>query len=134
MMLTKIEWASALFCFLAACSSADAKLGTAQSAQATGDGGADGGGDGGASCTTPQGAAESYCFACGTTATCDGRSQICEHTSGGAPPGVDLYQCVAIPKSCASDPSCACVAPALGLVASECSASGGNLTAENPVP
>jgi hypothetical protein len=69
-------------------------------------------------------------LACGANATCDGRSQLCEHTTGGAPPGVDLYQCVAIPAACTGSVSCACVAAALQIPANRCAATSSGLTVE----
>jgi hypothetical protein len=41
-------------------------------------------------------------FVCGSVARCDGRSQVCEHVMGGAPPGVDFYECIPIPPACGS--------------------------------
>jgi hypothetical protein len=75
-------------------------------------------------------------FACGTAATCDGRSQVCEHVQGGAPPGgVDFYECIPIPAACDSEVSCACVTTALkGRGAGACSAAGSNLTVQIDVP
>jgi len=74
-------------------------------------------------------------FVCGSAATCDGRSQVCEHVQGGVPPGVDLYECIPIPAACDGDVSCACVTAALqGRGAGECSAIGSNLTVEIDVP
>jgi hypothetical protein len=74
-------------------------------------------------------------FACGSTATCDGRSQICEHVQGGAPPGVDIYDCLAVPAACQRNVSCACVGTALaGRGATTCAAASGNLTVQINVP
>jgi len=74
-------------------------------------------------------------FACGSVATCDGRSQVCEHVMGGAPPGVDFYDCIPIPPACGSDVSCGCVTTALkGRGAGECSEIAGNLTVAIDAP
>jgi len=73
-------------------------------------------------------------FACGSSA-CDAQSQVCEHVEGGPPPGVDFYQCVAIPAACTGDVTCACVVAALsGSGADACSASGSDLTVQVDVP
>jgi hypothetical protein len=74
-------------------------------------------------------------FACGSTATCDGRSQVCEHVQGGVPPGVDFYACIPIPAACAGEVDCTCVTTALkGRGANECSAAGGNVIVQIDVP
>jgi hypothetical protein len=74
-------------------------------------------------------------FACGNGATCDGRSQVCEHVEGGAPPGVDFYGCIPIPSACDRDVSCACVTTALrGRGADQCSATGSNVTVQIDAP
>jgi hypothetical protein len=73
-------------------------------------------------------------FPCGAT-TCDGRSQICEHVVGGAPPGVDNYDCDAIPTACLKDDSCACAISALrGRGANSCSSDAGFPTVRIDVP
>jgi hypothetical protein len=74
-------------------------------------------------------------FVCGTSASCDGRSQVCEHVTGGPPPGVDLYECIPIPATCYSDVSCACVVMALkGRGAGACSSVGSDLTVQISAP
>jgi hypothetical protein len=52
-------------------------------------------------------------FLCGSTVTCDGRSQVCEHVQGGVAPGVDFYACIPIPSVCDNTASCLCVTTAL---------------------
>ena len=91
----------------------------------------DAAGDAGADVTADAGDA----FGCGDLMTCDGRTQICEHTSGGVPPGVDMYRCLLNPTECRDDPSCACLTTALrnaGAVA--CAASGSGLVVQIAVP
>ncbi len=74
-------------------------------------------------------------FTCGGSATCDGRSQVCEHVQGGVAPGVDFYACIPIPSACDGDVSCACVATALiGRGAGQCSAAGSDVTVKINVP
>lgn len=74
-------------------------------------------------------------FACGSASTCDGRTQLCEHVQGGAPPGVDMFACIAIPTACEHNVSCACVGDALsGRGATTCVATAGNLTVHIDVP
>ena len=148
MRLAKIGLSGLVLCLVAGCNGKDAELGEAPDASSSADGTQNESGDAGA-CTAqtapiapglgPDSGEDSapgpaYCFACGSAATCDGRSQVCENTSGGAPPGVDLYQCIAIPAACASNVTCACVAPALHLGVGQCTAAGKNLTLYNPVP
>jgi hypothetical protein len=73
-------------------------------------------------------------FTCGSTSTCDGRSQVCEHVQGGVA-NADFYACIPIPSACDTDVSCACVTSALkGRGAGQCSAAGSNLTVEIHVP
>ena len=60
-------------------------------------------------------------FDCGGTITCDAGSQVCQHVSGGVPPG--------------GDRSCACVTTALrGRGVAACSAAGPHLTVQIAVP
>lgn len=75
-------------------------------------------------------------FTCGTgTLTCDGHSQICAHVIGGAPPGVDFYECKPIPAACATDVTCTCVVPAMkNEAAASCTAAGSDLTVIFAVP
>ncbi|HEY2518140.1 MAG TPA: hypothetical protein VGI39_45030 [Polyangiaceae bacterium] len=75
-------------------------------------------------------------FTCGTgTLTCDGQSEICAHVIGGAPPGVDFYECKPIPAACAMDVSCNCVLPAMkNEAAASCTADGSDLTLIFAVP
>jgi hypothetical protein len=131
---------STFFLFLAtSCNGQDALLGESSADDQTADGAATKDGTGGA-CVPPKedagkdsGPSAEYCFACGSAATCDGRIQLCEDTTGGVTPGgVDLFTCVAIPAACTSDPSCACVTAVLSV--SSCSAAGTNLTVLNAVP
>jgi hypothetical protein len=127
---------SSSFLFLAtSCNGQDALLGESSTDNQTADGAATKDGTGGA-CALPKedsGPSPEYCFACGSAATCDGRIQFCEDTTGGVTPGgIDLFTCVAIPAACTSDPSCACVTAVLSV--SSCSAAGTNLTVLNAVP
>ena len=75
-------------------------------------------------------------FTCGTgTLTCDGQSQICAHVIGGAPPGVDFYECKPIPAACATNVTCTCVVPAMkNEAAASCTAEGSDLTVIFAVP
>jgi hypothetical protein len=74
-------------------------------------------------------------FSCGLGATCDARSEVCEHVSGGAPPGADFFACIPLPAACADDLSCACVTNQLrGRGAGACAATGGGLTVDIAVP
>ncbi|HEX4352291.1 MAG TPA: hypothetical protein VHZ95_05240 [Polyangiales bacterium] len=74
-------------------------------------------------------------FDCGGEISCDRTTQVCEHVSGGPPPGVDLYNCIAIPTTCASAVSCACVVAAFsGRGADRCDAAGGGITVQIDVP
>jgi hypothetical protein len=96
------------------------------------DGGADGAGEGDAPFVTGD---DGGAFACGLAAICDGRSEVCEHVAGGAPPGVDSYDCTPIPAECDHDVSCTCLTNALrarGAVA--CTAAGSDLTVQIAVP
>ena len=73
-------------------------------------------------------------FTCGSIATCDGRSQVCEHVHGGFA-NADFYACIPIPSACYRDVSCACVTTALkGRGADHCSSSASNLTVQISVP
>jgi hypothetical protein len=67
-------------------------------------------------------------FACGSSAMCSAGSQLCEHVVGGPWPGVDLFECIAVPMACAHDGSCACALSALAIKASDCQMAGGGLT------
>jgi hypothetical protein len=74
-------------------------------------------------------------FDCGGTTTCDASFQICQHVSGGAPPGVNVYSCTEIPTECAGQLSCVCVTTALqNRGAGGCSATGNQITVQINVP
>lgn len=48
------------------------------------------------------------CFDCGDL-RCRQDTEYCQHTTGGAPPGLDVYECVDAPDACGTMPSCACI-------------------------
>jgi hypothetical protein len=126
---------SLLLCLATGCNGKDAQLGEGMEPSSSPDAALN---HDGAACTPPQdssqdsGFAPAYCFACGSAATCDGRVQVCDNVNGGVGPGVDTFQCVAIPAVCASNVSCACLIPALAVTS--CSADGSNVTVYDEVP
>jgi hypothetical protein len=74
-------------------------------------------------------------LACGTATPCSGSTPVCEHIQGGPAPGVDEYECAALPAACDADPSCTCVLTALrGRGASLCASAGSQLTVQIDVP
>jgi len=74
-------------------------------------------------------------FDCGGAATCDATRQVCEHVAGGAPPGVDFYECIDTPPACAANQTCACVVEQLkGRGAGPCTADGIDITVGISVP
>lgn len=75
---------------------------------------ADGGTDGGAR------------FPCGSTLTCDAKTQYCSIGVGGPCCGPPYYTCASIPSQCTTAHTCACIESAVN--AQQCSESGGAVT------
>lgn len=64
-------------------------------------------------------------YACGGSATCDARYQLCEHLGGG-PAALDVFKCEPNPPECPNDRSCACLKAV--MFTTRCEGDGGHLT------
>jgi hypothetical protein len=69
----------------------------------------------------------------GSPIQCDGRTQACKIVNGGVAPGIHAPSCIALPATCASAPTCACLQTALGA-ANMCADRSGDFTLTEDVP
>jgi hypothetical protein len=104
-------------------------------AGATDAGATDAGADTGA--VVDDASADAGLFTCdsgdGSPIQCDGRTQACKIVNGGVAPGIHAPSCIALPATCASAPTCACLQTALGA-ANMCADRSGDFTLTEDVP
>ncbi len=117
--------------------SSGSSSGTSSSSSSSGSGSSSGNGSGSSSGSSSGGASDAGPgpFSCGPTLTCDGETTYCAIRVGGAVlvdgGANETYSCTAFPLKCFGNHTCSCVATS---AATQCSESGGDVTATTEVP